>query len=263
MKLDPEAISVLKILDEYFRKRGLQYVLIGAQVPKILISSPVLDDHRPTLDVDITFKLENWSDFNKLKQDLHDLEFTEDRFELRFKHGTILFDFLPYISNEVKDGFLILPQSDRQLNLHGFERLFKHQLFEEIETGFRVPVVPLQIFVYTKILAFLDRGISQNVTKDLEDIIFVLQNYETEDLSLRRFDTDIPQKINFENRGAYLLGIDLKQYLKENEQNFVEKFSKHFKDKYSPYIQKIAGFESNRSEEILVLFESFFRGLEI
>ena len=67
MKLDPDAISVLKILDKFFRERGLNYVLIGALVPKILITSPVLGDHRPTSDIDLTLYMNAWSDFEKLR----------------------------------------------------------------------------------------------------------------------------------------------------------------------------------------------------
>lgn len=263
MKLDSNIISVMKVLDKFFRERGLNYVLIGAQVPKILITSPVLDEHRPTNDIDLTLYMNIWSDFEKLKNDLEKIGFAEDHFELRFVYEKTILELVPYLANEIEDGILTLPQSGNKLNMYGFDRLFKNYVYEEVEEGFKVPVVPLHIFVYTKVLAFLDRGISKDVTKDVEDIIFVMQNYETENQNERRFDTDIPQTINYEFRGAYLLGNDLADYLEEKESGMVDSFLDHFKNEYSPFIQRIGKFNSTRNKEILSLFDSFKIGFSL
>ena len=263
MKLEPELIATLKILDKYFRKKGISYALIGAQVPRILINFPVMSEHRPTRDIDITLQSNSWRDFEIIKQELIDLGFKEDRFELRFIfQGTVL-DIVPYLNSEVKDGILTLPGSGYTLNVFGFDRLLQNSKLIEIQPGLNIPIVPLHILLFTKILAFLDRGINQNITKDIEDIIFIFQNYETLEMSERRFDATIPAEINYEDRGAFLLGIDLKQYLQKEEQGFVVSFLEHFQDEFSTVIQKISKYDFGKSKEIFHMFLAFKKGLEV
>lgn len=260
MKLEPDIIKALKILDRYFRAKGIKYVLIGAQVPKLLITSLVSDEHRPTRDVDVTLQLEEWSDYKNVKNELLVKGFREGKFELRFIYEETLLDIVPYLQKEMKSGVLHLPHSENSMNLSGFDRLFTNAVLIDIETDFRIPVVPLHLFVFTKMLAFLDRGVSQNITKDLEDIIFVLENYETQ--SERRFDTTIPSDIDYKARGAYLLGYDLKQYLTANERKTVSAFFNYFEDEYSAFLQKLSQYDQWKRKELFLMFTCFQKGIQ-
>jgi Uncharacterized protein conserved in bacteria len=260
MKLEPELIATLTVLDNYFQEKGINYTLIGAQVPRILIDFPVASDHRPTQDIDITLQSQSWKDFEEIKKELIDLGFKEDRFELRFLfQGTVL-DIVPYLISEVKDGLLTLPGSGYILNVFGFDRLLENSKRIEILPGLSIPIVPLHILLFTKILAFLDRGINQNITKDIEDILFIFQNYESLEINERRFDVTIPMEIDYEDRGAFLLGIDLKQYLQKEEQGFIVSFLEHFQDEFSTVIQKISKYDSGKSKEIYHMFDAFGKG---
>lgn len=263
MKLEPELISTLKILDHYFREKGINYALIGAQVPRILIDLPVLSGHRPTQDIDIALKSNSWNDFEQIKKDLSNFGIKEAPYELRFFYRDTIIDIIPYLENEIKNGLLKLPGSENSLNVYGFDRLLKNSIRKEIQPGFNISIVPLHLLIFTKILAFLDRGINQNVLKDIEDMIFIFENYETLETSERRFDAIISVDINYEDRGAFLIGYDLKHYLKGKEQAFVVSFLEHFQDEYSPFIQKIAHYDSDKSKEILSLFEYFRKGFEL
>ncbi|MBC8382791.1 MAG: nucleotidyl transferase AbiEii/AbiGii toxin family protein [Candidatus Cloacimonetes bacterium] len=260
MKLEPELIATLKILDKYFLKKGINYTLIGAQVPRILINFPVMSEHRPTQDIDITLRSNSWKDFEIIKQELFDLGFKEDRFELRFIFQDTVLDIVPYLNSEVKNGILTLPGSGNTLNVIGFDRLLENSIKIEIQPDLHIPVVPLHILLFTKILAFLDRGINRNITKDIEDILFIFQNYESLEMSERRFDITIPLEMNYEDRGAFLLGTDLKQYLQKEEQGFVVSFLEHFKDEFSTVIQKISKYNSGKSKEIFHMFNAFRNG---
>ncbi len=260
MKLEPGLILVLEILDKYFRKKGINYALIGAQVPCLLIDVPVLSEHRPTLDIDITLQSSSWSDFEIIKQGLLDLGFKEDRFELRFLFQDTFLDIVPYLENEVKNNILKLPHSGNMINVLGYDRLLKNSIIKEVQPGLNIPVVPLHLLLFTKMLAFLDRGLDRNIIKDIIDIIFIFQNYKTLDMSERRFDNSIPRKMNYEDRGAYLIGIDLKLYLQDKEQEYVISFLEHFQDEFSTVIQKISKYETGKSKEIYNLFDSFRKG---
>ncbi|MBC8525423.1 MAG: hypothetical protein H8D22_00930 [Candidatus Cloacimonetes bacterium] len=263
MKLAPGLISILKILDKYFQKKGISYALIGAQVPRILIDLPILSEHRPTKDIDIAIKSYSWNDFEQIKKELINLGFKEDHYELRFFYQDTIIDIIPYLENEITNGLLKLPGSENTLNVYGFDRLLKNSIRKEIQPGLKISIVPLHLLIFTKILAFLDRGINHNVLKDIEDMIFIFQNYETLEISERRFDATISLDINYEDRGAFLIGYDLKHYLKDKEQEFVVSFLEHFHDEYSPFIQRLTHYDSDKSKEILSLFESFRKGFEL
>ena len=263
MKLEPELIATLKILDKYFREKGINYTLIGAQVPHILIDFPVALEHRPTRDIDITLKSYSWKDFDIIKKELIDLGFKEDRFELRFIFKDTILDIIPYIKSEVCNGILTIPGSGNTINVFGFDRLLENTKKIEIQPDLHIPVIPLHILLFTKILAFLDRGINRNITKDIEDIIFIFQNYESLQISDRRFDATIPLEMNYEDRGAFLLGVDLKQYLEKEEQEFVVTFLEHLNDEFSTFIQKISKFDTAKSKEIVSLFDSFRKGFGV
>ena len=262
MKLELGLISVLKILDKYFQKKGITYALIGAQVPRILIDLPVLSEHRPTKDIDIAIKSYSWNDFEQIKKELSNFGFKESTNELRFFYQDTIIDIIPYLENEITNGLLKFPGSENILNVYGFDRLLKNSIRKEIQPGLNISIVPLHLLIFTKILAFLDRGINRNVMKDIEDIIFIFQNYETFKISERRFDATISTDINYEDRGAYLIGYDLKHYLKDKEQEFVISFLEHFQDEYSPFIQRLTHYDSDKSKEILSLFDAFRKGFE-
>ncbi len=195
MKLEADIITTLKILDTFFRSKGIKYALIGAQVPRLLITFPVLDEHRPTRDIDVTLQLEDWSDYDKIKKELMKIGFQEDKFELRFIYEKTILDIVPYLQNEIKSGILHLPHSETSMNLSGF-------------------------------------------------------------------DTTIPFNINYEARGAYLLGIDLKEYLTANERKSVSVFFDYFHDEYSAFLQKLAQYDRQKRKELLLMFTCFNRGIQ-
>jgi len=75
MKLEKELVDTLRILDEYFKKHDIKYVLIGAQVPKILLSLDRNPDSRPTKDIDLALEFDSWDDYSKVITDLIELCF--------------------------------------------------------------------------------------------------------------------------------------------------------------------------------------------
>lgn len=261
MKLEQELIEVLKIINFFFSKNDINYALIGAQVPRILIKFPVSTNIRPTKDIDLLISTNSWDEFQQLKKKLSKIGFKEeDNNELRFHYKDTIIDIIPYIKDELDNGVLKLPDSGNKINVYGFDRLLDNAIKENISRDLSIPIIPLHLSVYTKILAFLDRGIERNITMDIEDIIYIFQNYESLEVSERRFEIETDGTIDFELLGAYLIGIDLKEYLTDVEKQFVHTFLKHFTDEYSYPIQRIIPYDSNKRIEIFNLFNSFRKG---
>lgn len=63
MTIDPSIIRALRILSDYFRSKSYRFIVIGANVPLILIDQREVNGKgfgiRPTKDVDMSVEVEN------------------------------------------------------------------------------------------------------------------------------------------------------------------------------------------------------------
>lgn len=257
-----EQRSIIKKLDEYFQHNSVNYVMIGATVPFLLIDlKQGGTGFRGTEDVDYSIEVESWQDFETIKNDLEDLGFEQNvnGVEHRFGRDDVLIDILPYGKKLQKEGIIVFPGTERKINVKGFDKLFKYSQQEEIDDGLSINIIPLPLLVFTKILAYQDR----QATKDLEDIYYVLDHYEKVAVSERRFEISDMKDINYEYTGAYLLGKDLKELLDKSEVKIVDNVLVMENGKYSNIIQKLSAPNSENSYDIYNMFVYFKKGFNI
>ena len=145
------------------------------------------------------------------------------------------------------------------MNVVGFDKLFEHAKEESITQDFRIPLIPLPLLVYTKIITYEDRKLS----KDVIDILYVLEHYEEISVSTRLFEIADEQELTYEEHGAYLIGQDLKAIISDKESQIVSNFLKLFDSEYVEIVQKISMESKKKAKEILELFHAFERGMEI
>ncbi|MFH1220375.1 MAG: hypothetical protein V1694_07955 [Candidatus Eisenbacteria bacterium] len=226
MSLDPEIRETLLRLADLFTKNKIQFVLVGAIVPQVLIDLKEANGKgygfRGTVDVDCAVAVESWSDFDDIKAKLAAAGFVMrgTGSEHRFYDGRIPVDILPYGVGLLQDNILVWPQSGRRMNMSGFGRLFEFAKQERIAEGVWVPVAPVSLAVYSKIIAFQDRM----EPTDLADIAYMLGHYEEISVSERRFEAGIPGGLTYDVRGAFLLGRELRQYVSPSEVQQVKSF---------------------------------------
>jgi len=127
-----------------------------------------------------------------------------------------------------------------------------------ITKGLTILVIPLPLLVFAKITSHMDR----HLTKDLLDILYVLEHYEEVSISERRFEILEAPNLSYEERGAYLLGMELRNILAYEEVEMVLLFLEDFKNKFSVPVQTLSREARKTVEEILDLFKAFFRGIE-
>lgn len=265
MELAQELIHIFQMLSDFFKKENINFVLIGATVPLILIDLKEKNGTnfgiRPTKDLDFTVLIKDWRSFKELKQLLYNIGFMQknNNPEHRFFYNNYMVDIIPYNEELVKEGYLTFPETQNKINVTGFDKLFIYAQSENISEKLSIPIIPLSLFVYSKILAYSDR----ELTKDLEDITYCLKHYEESSISERRFDIVGELEISYEKSGAYLLGKDLSEILSSQEQNIVNEFLNKFNDEYSPIILKLNSNDIDTQKEILDLFLSFKKGMSI
>jgi len=208
MTLEPGLIRALQILSDYFKSRDYRFILIGANVPLILIDLKEENGRgfgiRPTRDVDVSVEVDSWEEYNKMKAELIDLGFIQkkDQPDHRFFIQDIMVDVLPYGKSIIENGFIRWSDTGHRMNVLGFDKLFRYAKPELITKGLTIPVIPLSLLVFSKITAHMDR----HLTKDLLDILYVLEHYEEVTVSERRFDVTGEHDLSYEERGAYIRG---------------------------------------------------------
>lgn len=212
MALDPRLVATISHLAEFFERHRIQFIIIGAVVPQILIDLREANGRgfgaRRTVDVDCSIRVGSWEEYRQVRDSLmaHGLRSVGGEAEHRLYFGDVPVDILPYGKDMLVGSTLVWPGSGSRMNMSGFEAMFELAKPERIGEGLSVPVVPLPLASYSKITAFLD----SRRPKHLTDFIYMLVHYEEATVSDRRYDASLPPGLIYEVRGAYLVGTDLR-----------------------------------------------------
>jgi len=263
MTLEPELIPILQRLNEYFRSKAYRFILIGANVPLILIDLREADgrgyDIRPTRDVDFVVEVDDWRDYEVLRDELAEIGFQrrEGHPEHRFFMNNFMADILPYGDQISIDGFIEWPKTGRRMNMAGFDKLFQYAQEVSIAGDLTLPVIPLSLLVFTKIVAYTDRKSS----RDLIDILYVLEHFEEITVSERRFEIPDKPDLNYEELGAYLLGMDLAKLLSVDEIQFIISFLENYRDEFAEPVQRLSWECRKKASDIAGLFNAFGEGI--
>jgi predicted nucleotidyltransferase len=203
--VDPVLQPVLFALAAGMRALGVQYCLIGALVPELLLDDP---PPRRTNDADAVVFVATLDDFERIKRDLapHGFRATALPYRLAHASGGRL-DLLPYSQQLAPDDKLVLAP-DLIFTVTGFDRIAGASLQVKLESGDEIPVVPLPLYVLLKLVAFADRP----RWKDPAGAVWCLCHYPVDDD--RRFGLEHGEElVPYEMTTAYLAGVDARPYL--------------------------------------------------
>lgn len=256
--LDPSLLAALRALVRGLEAADVKFCVIGALVPEFLL------DEKPmqlTRDADAVVVLQSLNDFDLLKGTLATSGFRPTPLVIRMRHeeGGVV-DILPYSHALAPEGTLELP-GDPSFNVAGFDQLFASAVHFEIETGLRIPLAPLSLYVLLKLVAFSDR----HQPKDLGSVLHCLRQYE--EASDRRYGLEHDRTlVPFEMTTAYLLGLDGRPVQDASLRNVVPSVLDQLVDPGSSAVE-IAGrtegrllLERDHRQEIVDLFRWFRLG---
>jgi predicted nucleotidyltransferase len=204
-RLDASILPVVTDLERGLRALGIQFAVVGALVPELLLDVP---PDRMTNDADVTVTVESLAEFERLKDQLADFGFarTVSPYRLHHRSGGRV-DILPFSHAIAPEGHLEL-QRDRVLNMAGFEHVVPSAQETAIEGGPTLPLIPLPLYALLKLVAFDDR----RAPKDLAGVLHCLRHYPVDDE--RRYGTEhAGVGVPFEQSPAYLLGVDGQVFL--------------------------------------------------
>jgi predicted nucleotidyltransferase len=259
-RLEPALLPVVADLERGLRTLGVQFAVVGALVPELLLD---VRPARMTNDTDVTVTVESLADFETLKDRLTDFGFAPTRAAHRLLHhsgGRV--DLLPFGPELAPNGRLEL-EADLVLNMAGFEHVVPSAVQVSLDDGPTLPVVPLPLFVLLKLVAFSDR----KAPKDLAGVFHCLRHYLEDDE--RRYGVEHDGAgVLFEYTGAYLLGIDGRRFLSAELSQAVATVLDRFADADSEGVAIVAReqgrfvLEQEELEDVLHHFHWYRRGLD-
>lgn len=199
-RIEPLVAAVLSDLVPGLRALKVEFCLIGALVPELLLG---VTPRRLTNDADAIVVLDSLADFEELKERLSIFGFASTRFPYRLRHrngGWV--DLLPYSEALVPMGRLNLAE-DLSFNMVGFGLVVPNAIQVSVSPDLTVPVAPIPLYVLLKLVAFGDR----KEPKDLGSVAHCLRHYAEDDE--RRYGLEHRgEPVPFEHTCAYLLGQD-------------------------------------------------------
>lgn len=247
-ELDPNTKQILTDLKTVGEQLQVPILLVGARARGFIFDNQYGVEGRATTDWDVAVKLDSWELYDALVNKMTTGQtalFKKTSIMHKFIHlkTQLEVDVIPFgnISNERQE---ITWNDGNIMSVLGFEEAFSNTPIETID-DITIRIVPLTALIALKLLAWNER----RANKDLEDIIFILENYyiqnrDEEDRVFREFITEIGETIlEFDEAAIALLGRDISGIFSEKTIDKVKEILAEiisFPGKYLPgFISKI------------------------
>lgn len=220
--LNPVTLVILNTLQEIAKTYGRGHFLIGATARDILMTHIFgIDAGRATRDVDFAIAVEDWAQFESIKNALirngnfqpavnqiHRLYFRPDEFE-----GAFPLDLIPFGAIEGPGNVIAWPPDMNVLmSVAGYAEALRTAISVEVGDDIVVNVVSIPALAALKLLAWHERGLDDD--KDAQDFYFLTKNYYRAGNETRLFEEarTVLESTGFDLAlaGAVLLGYDTK-----------------------------------------------------
>ncbi len=160
-------LGVIKKVARTLAELNDQVVYVGGAVVSVYADDPAADDVRPTKDIDIMLRIATFAELATLQDNLAQKGIFPDvdsKINCRFRHDDVLIDIMS--THEV--GWA---PSDTW-----FAPGYKHRVAYRVDENTTISIFPVAYFLASKFSAFDDRGSDPRISKDFEDIVYVLDN---------------------------------------------------------------------------------------
>lgn len=212
--------KVFKILDTVFRKRGVNYYLIGANARDVAFYRVGEKPKRATADIDFAVMVPDHEQFDAVKEELKKNGFEKSQgnmpYSLFHAESKTTIDLLPFGGIE-EERMVRFVEGNLEISAVGMTQVSK-----EVETfdhpyGIALPVSPAHGLVILKLIAWSEKPGDR--VKDLGDTANILRIawalYEPEMFRENAEHSDLFEMKNFDTRlvGARIMGRKMKRIL--------------------------------------------------
>ncbi|NES97512.1 MAG: hypothetical protein F6K32_20290 [Desertifilum sp. SIO1I2] len=261
---DRKTQQFLMDLKEVIDRMDLQMLLIGARARMLAFDSQYREG-RATKDWDLAVKMESWSRYEQLVEQLTGGEvarFKKTNVIHKFIHKStrLEVDIIPF--GEISNNNQEITWSDgNQMSIMGLTEAFSKARIEQIYDFEEIRVLDFPALVGLKLIAWNER--LEN--KDLSDIVHVLQNYE-DDRSIETFFDEInTEQLDYDTAPSALIGQDMQSIFKDETLNKIcEILLKLIEQSEQHLPQFVSNYEEdwdNAFEKLVARFKALEYGL--
>src|SRR5258706_6958392 len=198
------AIKALQIVSVTVSQFGGKLILIGAAVPHILaVSDRSQLGSRTTRDIDGAVEAKSWEQFQQIRDQLISQGFRQGVAPHNFTFNEIEIDLIPFGSDLIKDDQIIWPETKMVMSTLGLQEAFEYAVIKQLTADFSISAVTIPGLILLKIICYMDR----QRARDLQDIIYHFEHYDSEESRDQRFNVielAIDEvELKYEETGAY------------------------------------------------------------
>lgn len=218
--IDPITLSIIREVKREVDNLGLDTYLVGATARIILLEHVYgLHAGRATRDIDFAFAVENWEQFQAIKDSLTATSAFEDAgsvvHRLKYKSPSIAHhfqvDLIPFGGVEDNNKVIAWPPDMRIfMNVSGYRDAYASAIPVEIEPGLVISIASIPGIAILKLFAWVDRR--QEDPKDAADLFTLLRQYHEAGNQNRLYEDalNVLASVGYdiELAGAWLLGHD-------------------------------------------------------
>lgn len=275
-QLPERHLEIIRSVASSAKRLQISMFIVGATARDIIFSHIYkVKIYRETTDIDFGIAVEDWAQYERLKKDLTENE--KFRVDSKATHrlwrgrGTdeMKIDFVPYGKLESPVGQISFPpDGDFVMTTDGFIEAYEDSLIVELTDDLTVRVVSPAGLALLKFVAYEDKPHIR--IRDLQDIWFMMKNYETAGNEERIYeeDRDLLDDENFDSRtvGARLLGRDTARLLTaQTRQIILKHLAEDESEKGLPRIAEITAraekiFDDDLPE-VVEMFRQFKLGI--
>lgn len=183
--VDPLTVAVLREIDGVARELQLPYFMAGAMARDIVLTHVFgVQTSRATLDVDFAIAVENWQQFNTVKERLVAsglFNFSENAaqriyYRLQEDGDGYPVDIIPFRGVEEPTHTIAWPPDMKTImNVIGYEEALASAIHVAIEPELIIPIASLPGLALLKLFAWRDR---YNFTpRDAQDLVIISRGY--------------------------------------------------------------------------------------
>ena len=273
-KIDKVAVSALSRIHQISSSMKIPFFIVGATARDILLEVHYgIGSKRATLDIDIAVFIENWEQFNHLKDELIGIKHftpTRDMHRLLFQKRLPV-DIVPFGGVAEKDDLVEWPPDGSiKMSVTGFQECFQHAVQVKIsdKPKLSVSVVSLAGLAILKLVSWDDNSARRQ--KDASDLVFIVRNY-LDAGNLERLFEEAPDIVDssdydYEAGSARLLGRDISKIAYTSTTNrLIEILRRESKNKrgHGIAMDVLQGdrFADESYEKVSAYFDALLKGL--
>lgn len=215
-KVSIQTTEIIKTVKASADKLNISIFLVGATARDLVMYHGYsLPKSSATRDIDFGVAIENWSEYDKLKNDLIEIkDFKQDQAKehrLIEPSSKTEIDIIPFGRIESSTSKVVWEQEkSTEMNTGGFTEAFQSALTVRLTKDLVIKIVSPVGFSILKLIAWNERSLD----KDATDFWLVLKNYLNIPNNEARIFEEYPAWLedadyDFEMAGAKLLGIDI------------------------------------------------------